>query len=205
MEHLMMKIDTFLEAWEQDEKTKEQQRYKRSRPSARSTKMPKSFFKHPVYQDLKEVIISLRSQIVIPRRWEELEIDFTTKDVRYCSLCDTNVYKVSNFYNYQKLLDKNVTLAIPISGSFMREIENQYKIAIESYKFVQISRRIMQEAGYRIEDDLHSCELESVVDDIVKYLSAKDWISMSIWSQKYRKFGFELEDFLHIFQIDWQE
>jgi len=195
----MIRVDAYLEALEQIEKTKEQQLYKKNQPTARSTKIPKSFFEYPIYQDLKEVVVSLDPQIVIPRRWEELEIDFSNRDIRYCSLCATYVYRVSNLYNYQILADKNVTLAIPQDSPFMKEIEDQYKTAIESYRFIQISRRIMQEVGYRIEDDLHHCELEYAADDILKYMRGKDWISMAEWSEKYRKFGFE-KDCLSFFQ-----
>jgi len=191
-----MKIDTFLEAWEQDEKTKEQQRYKRSRPSARSTKMPKSFFKHPVYQDLKEVIIPLNSQIVVPRRWEELEIDFSQKDKRYCKLCHLDVYRVSNSYRYKELVGKNVAIAIPIGTPLLKMLRVEDILKFEYYRFVQISRRVIQEAGYRQEDDLDGCEPSQIVEMVLDYFRKKEWIEKMAWFDRYREFGFELETFL---------
>jgi hypothetical protein len=196
MEHFMMKIDTFLEAWEQDEKTKEQQRYKRSQPRAYSTKMPKSFFEHPVYQDIKEVIIPSGSQIVIPRRWEELEIDFLQKDKRYCKLCNLAVYRISNIYRYKELAGKNVAIAIPVGTPLLKALGTEDVLKIDYYRFIQISRRVIQEAGYRQEDDLYSCEVSRVVDRVLEYFRKKVWIDKTVWFDRYRELGFELERFL---------
>jgi hypothetical protein len=196
MEHFMMKIDTFLEAWEQDEKTKEQQRYKRSQPRAYSTKMPKSFFEHPVYQDIKEVIIPSGSQIVIPRRWEELEIDFLQKDKRYCKLCNLAVYRISNIYRYKELAGKNVAIAIPVGTPLLKALGTEDVLKIDYYRFIQISRRVIQEAGYRQEDDLYSCEVSRVVDRVLEYFRKQVWIDKTVWFDRYRELGFELERFL---------
>jgi hypothetical protein len=190
------KIEAFLEALEQKEKTKEQQRHKNNQPRAYSTKIPKDFFEHPLYHDLKEVIITPQKERIIPRRWEELQIDFSDKNRRYSGLCDRYVYRVTNRYNYRKLLDKKVALAIPIQTVLFQEIQKEYEKQIEIYRFVQISRRMMQEVGYREKEDLQSCMVAEVLEDIRTFIKGRTWVSWCEWIETYKKFGINLEMFI---------
>jgi len=190
------KIEAFLEALEQKEKTKEQQRHKKNQPRAYSTKIPKGFFEHPLYYDLKEVIVTPQKERIIPRRWEELQIDFSDKNRRYSGLCDRYVYRVTNRYNYRKLLDKKVALAIPIQTALFQEIQKEYEKQIETYRFVQVSRRLMQEVGYREKEDLQSCMVAEVLEDIRTFIKGRTWVSWREWIETYKKFGINLEIFI---------
>jgi hypothetical protein len=69
-------------------------------------------------------------------------------------------------------------------------------LKFEYYRFVQISRRVIQEAGYRQEDDLDGCEPSQIVEMVLEYFRKKEWIDKMVWFDRYREFGFELETFL---------
>jgi len=196
LEALKGEIARFLEELEEKEKSKEQQRYKKSHPRAYTTKMPKDFFKYPIYNELKEVIIVPQKEKVLPRRWEELEVDFSYKERRYASLCHVEVYRVTNQYTYQQWVGKEVALAIPIQTPLFEEIYACYEEEIAFYRFVQVSRRIMQEAGYEKERDIHCCTTSEVVGEIKQFLKGKRWISWEVWRERYKLFGIELEAFI---------
>jgi len=190
------KTEVFLKALEQKEKTKEQQCHKKNQPRAYSTKIPKSFFEHPLYHNLKEVIVTPQKERIVPRRWEELQIDFSDKNRRYSGLCDMSVYRVTNRYNYQTLLDKKVALAIPIQTTLFQEIQKEYEKQIEIYRFVQVSRRLMQEVGYREKEDLQYCMVAEVLEDIHTFLKGRTLVNWYEWIEIYKKFGIDLELFI---------
>lgn len=196
LEALKGEIAHLLEALEEKEKSQEQQRYKKSHPRPYMTKLPKDFFKHPIYSVLKEVIIVPQKEKVLPRRWEELEVDFLHQERRYASLCHLEVYRVTNQYTYQQWVGKEVALAIPIKTPLFEEIYACYEEEIAFYGFVQVSRRIIQEAGYEKEREIHSCTTSEVVGEIEVFLKNKTWISWEVWRERYRVFGVELEAFI---------
>ena len=193
---MMIDIEVFFQEIEERRRTREQKRYKKSLSVARSTKIPQSFFKYPIYRELKEIIVSLEPEVIVPRRWEELEIDFSNPYIRYCSLCDVHVYKVSNLFHYRKAKAQNMALAIPVNSPLVKRIEINHQSIIENYRFVQVSRRMMQESGYRGEEDFSSCEFNKILDEIRKYISCKGWIDLAQWEKKYWEYGIELEKFL---------
>ena len=159
MEHFtMIKIKEFMDDLAEIEKTKERKAHKKNQRTPRSTKMPKSFFEYPIYQELRDVIISKESTEIIPRRWDELEIYFEDSSVRYYDLCDEKVYKVSNAHNYNEIKNRSVAIAVPLNGVLFKNIYNDFKEQIDIFVFVQISRRLIQESGYDDSSDVNTCK-----------------------------------------------
>ena len=139
------------------------QRKKRAR---RRRGPPACLFDYPIYQPLKEAIILKDKREILPRRWEELEIDFENKNSRHCKLKNCEVYKVSNIHNYEQV--KGECIAIPIDGTLYHQLDNELKEYIELYKFIQILRRLIQGAGFSEDRDFNSIAIEEILDLISK-------------------------------------
>ncbi len=192
----MMKIKAFMDALEEAEKSRERKAYKQNQKRPYSTKMPKSFFDHPVYQEQKEVIITTKSTEIIPRRWDELEIDFDDSTVRRCNLCNEKVYKVSNFHNYNEVKKRYVAIAVPLNSMLFETIYDKFKIQIDIFLFVQISRRVIQESGYDESQDIHSCDIPQVLVSILSFLVQREWVGYRFRIVQYQRFYFDLNAFL---------
>ncbi len=192
----MMKIKEFIDDLAEIEKSNEQKAHKKNQKTPRSTKMPKSFFEYPIYQELRDVIISKKSTQIIPRRWDELTIDFKNSSVRTFSLCDEKVYKVSNAYNYNEIKNKNVFIAVPLNGVLFKDIYNEFKEQIDIFIFVQISRRLLQKSGYDESQDIYSCDTRKVIQSILSFLINRDWINYQSWIAAYQKFDLALDELL---------
>jgi len=192
----MMKVKAFMDALEEAEKSRERKAYKQNQKKPYSTKMPKSFFVHPVYQEPKEVIITPKSTEVIPRKWNELEIDFDDNMVRRCHLCNEKVYRVSNFYNYNKMKKRPVAIAVPLNSVLFEMIYDKFKMQIDIFLFIQISRRVIQESGYDASQDIHSCDTQRVLQSILSFLIQKEWIEYQFRIVQYQRFDFDLNMFL---------
>ena len=174
MEHFMnTDIKSFLESLETQEKANEQKLFKKNRGRGFCTKIPKSFFEYPIYQPLKEVILSKNPLYVIPRRWEELDIDFEDISVRNYSVCQQSVLKASNLYNYKKGIKRYEHIAIPLFSPLYDSLYEKYKFQMDIYVFIQIARMIVQGSGYEENIDAHSCKVENVLDillsNLIKY------------------------------------
>ncbi len=192
----MIRIKEYIDDLEEIEKSNEQKAHKKNQRTPRSTKMPKSFFEYPIYQELRDVIISKESTEIIPRRWDELEIDFEDNSVRTCSLCEEKVYKVSNVHNYNEIKNKSVFIAVPLNGVLFKDIYNEFKEQINIFVFVQISRRLIQASGYNKNQDIHSCDTRKVIQSILSFLISIDWIDYQSWVADYQKFDLDLDELL---------
>ena len=170
---MITNIKSFLDSLDEKEKINEQKSQKKNRARIFNTKMPKSFFKHPIYQPINEIIISKNPFSLIPRRWKELEIDFENILTRDYPTCNKTIVKVSNLYNYKNSIDKYSYLAIPISSPLYNELYQKYKFQIEIYIFVQIARIIIQDNGYKMSRDIHNCNsietLNLLLSDLLEY------------------------------------
>jgi len=194
---MSIKIKEYIGALEEREKLKEQKAYKKNKKLVRSTKMPKSFFDYPIYQELYDVIICKEGTRVIPRKWDELEINFKDRTVRYCTMCDEKVYKVSNIHNYNEIKNRNLTIAVPINSDLFKNIYNDFKEQIDQFVFVQISRQLIQVNGYDESSDVNSCKALDEIKFILSFLISKDWINYQSWVVKYLEFDINLNEFLY--------
>jgi len=109
---MITNIKSFLDSFDEEDKTNEQKLQKKNRAIGFNTKMPKSFFKHPVYQPINEIIISKDPFSLIPRRWEELEINFENILIRDYPTYNKTILKVSNLYNYKNSINKYSYIAV---------------------------------------------------------------------------------------------
>ena len=193
---MRIKIDEYLAEIEECERILEQKAIKHSRAHGFSTKMPKSFFEYPIYEELNDVIICKDSKRVMPRRWDELEIDFEDNYVRTSSLCKEKVHKVSNAHNYNEIKNKNVFIAIPINCELFKNIYDECKEQIDIFIFVQISRRLIQESGYKNNQDIHSCHTKNAIQSILSLIVSRDWIDYQSWIANYQKFDLDFDEVL---------
>jgi len=185
-----------MDAMEEAEKCRERKAYKQNQKRPYSTKMPKSFFAHPIYRKLKKVIITPETIEIIPRRWDELKIDFDDHTVRRCHLCNKKVYKVSNFHNYNEVKKRHMAIAVPLNSVLFETIYDEFKMQIDIFLFVQISRRVIQESGYDESQDIHSCDIPQVLVSILSFLIQREWIEYRFRIVQYQRFDFDLNAFL---------
>ncbi len=193
---MRIRIDEYLAEIEEREHMLEQRACKHSKARGFSTKMPKSFFEHPIYEALNDIIICKDRRRVMPRRWDELEIDFEDNFVRTFRLCKEKVYKVSNTHNYNKIKNKNVFIAVPLNSMLFKNIYDEFKEQIDIFRFVQISRRFIQESGYRDNQDIHNCNTKKVIQSILSMLISRSWIDYQSWIADYQKFDLDLDEVL---------
>ena len=170
---MITNIKSFLASLDEEYKTNEQKLQKKNRGRGFNTKIPKSFFKHPIYQPIKEVIISKDPFSLVPRRWEELEINFENILIRDYPTCSKTIIKVSNLFNYKNSINKYSYIAVPISSPLYNNLYQKYKFQIEIYIFVQIARMIIQDNGYKMSRDVHNCKsietLNLLLSDLLQY------------------------------------
>ena len=189
-------IKSFLESLEIQEKVNEQKLFKKNQGRGFSTKMPKSFFEHSIYQPLSEVILSKNPLYVIPRRWEELDIDFEKIAIRNYTVCQQSVLKVSNLYNYQNGIKRYDYIAIPLFSPLYDTLYQTYKFQIDIYIFIQIIRMIVQGNGYRESMDVHSCEVQKVLDVLLSHLVEYSYIDHKKLSIQCRNFSINIFELL---------
>jgi hypothetical protein len=174
MEHFMhTNVKSFLASLEIQEEVNEQKLFKKNQARGFNTKMPKSFFEHPIYQPLKEVILSQNPLYVIPRRWEELDRDFKDIAVRNYPVCQQSVLKASNLHNYQNAIKRYEHIAIPLCSPLYDSLYEKYKFQMDIYVFIQITRMIVQGSGYRESSDVHNCNsietLNLLLSDLLQH------------------------------------
>lgn len=198
-------IKSFLESLEEQEKVNEQKLFKKNQARGFNTKMPKSFFEHPIYQPLNEIILSENLFRIIPRRWEELDRSFENILIRNCPECNQNVLRVSNLHNYQNSINKYSYIAIPISSPLYNNLYQKYKFQIDIYFFIQIARTIIQDNGYNVSRDVHSCNLIKVLNLLLSNLLEYSYINHEKLLTKCHKLSvnvFELLIEIHNFYKD---
>ena len=167
-------VKNVLEQQERDEKLK---RIKRARGF--STKMPRSFFEHPIYRELKDLILCSDKSKICSRRCEELEIDFKHKNMRHCTVCNQDVLKVTNQHNLEEVKDADVCISVPLNGVLHQSFSEELKAYVKLYILVQVSRMTMQGSGYSVDGDIHSNSAEEIVRSISAYLKNDGYIGIN--------------------------
>lgn len=174
---MITNIKSFLESLDVQEEVDEQKLFKKNQARGFNTKIPKSFFSHPIYQPINEIILSENPFHIIPRRWEELDRNFENILIRNCLACNQNVLKVSNLHNYQNSINKYSYIAIPISSPLYNNLYQKYKFQIDIYFFIQIARMIIQDNGYKMSRDVYSCNLIKVLNLLLSNLLEYSYIN----------------------------
>jgi hypothetical protein len=169
-------VKAFLESLEIQEEVNEQKLFKKNQARGFNTKIPKSFFRHPIYQPLNEVILSKNLLYVIPRRWEELDIDFENISIRNYLTCKQSVLKVSNLHNYHDSIKEYEHIAISLFSPLYNGLYQQYKFQMDIYVFIQIARMVIQGNGYKESMDTHSCEVQKVLNMLLSHLIEYSYI-----------------------------
>ena len=158
---------------EQQEKAKEIKVRKR-RMIRVSGKRPPSM--RILYKELKDVIICSDKNKICPKRWEELEIDFEHENMRYCSVCQQDILKVTNQHNFEEAKDTNRCISVPLNGVLHRSFPKELKVCAERYILVQSSRTIMYESRHNNDEaTIHSNGIEEIVKIFLTYIDDKDY------------------------------
>lgn len=89
------------------------------------------------FSDETDFIIFKNDDIFYPITWDNLTIDYISKDIRHCEECDKTVYKVSNKYIYDKCTQENLCMAI--SNDTLERI----KVSLDNSEYEKISNTIL--------------------------------------------------------------
>lgn len=143
-------------------------------------------FEYPIYNELEHFIKCSNSNEIFPRRWSELELDFSDKNKRVCTILNNQVYLVSNIHNYNKNKDIQEYLAIPINSPLFKELYDEIKDDFLLFKFIQITRRLIQGSDYRAEDDIQTSNKDEAILWAIEYLK-NEFETYSKWETKEKK------------------
>jgi len=151
---------------------------------------------HLLYQELKNVIIFNDEDLICPKRWEELDVDFEHTDSRYCSTCNRTVSKVTNQYNFDEIQDSDNCIAVPLNGKLYRSLSEELKANADRYIVVQISRKMLCEAGYSYESIVHSDSAKEILKKMFDELD--DGVSVNRFTEECEKYGV---DFMAMIEV----
>ena len=151
---------------------------------------------HLLYQELKNIIICNNENLICPKRWEELDVDFEHTDSRYCSACDKTVLKVTNQHNFDEIQDSDKCIAVPLNGKLYKSLSKELKANADRYIVVQISRMMLCEAGYSYDGIVHSDSAEEILKKIFDELD--DGMSVNRITGESEKYGV---DFIAMIEV----
>lgn len=163
--------------------------YKKIRsPKILKTRMdpPPWAFEYPIYNELESFIKCSNSNEIFPRKWSELEVDFSDKNKRVCTITKKQVLLVSNIYNYNENKDIQEYLAIPINSPLFKELYEEIESEFLLFMFIQITRRLIQGSGYRADEDLQTSNKNEAILWAIKYLK-NEFETYSKWETKNEK------------------
>lgn len=127
-------------------------------------------FKYPIYNELEYFIKCSNSNEIFPRRWSELELDFSDKNKRVCTILNNQVCLVSNIHNYNENKDIQEYLAIPINSPLFKKLYDEIKDDFLLFRFIQITRRLIQGSGYRAKYDIQTSNKDEAILWAIEYL-----------------------------------
>lgn len=129
-----------------------------------------------LYKELKDIIICSDKNKICPKRWEELEINFEHENMRYCSVCQEDILRVTNQYNFEEVKNTNRCISVPLNGVVYRSLPKELKVCAEQYILVQSSRTIMYGSSRNIDEaTMHSNSIEEIVKIFLTYIDDKDY------------------------------
>ena len=163
--------------------------YKKIRsPKILKTRMdpPPWAFDYPIYNELEYFIKCSNSNEIFPRRWSELELDFSDKNKRVCTILNNQVCLVSNIHNYNESKMQQQYLAIPINSPLFKELYEEIESQFLLFMFIQITRRLIQGSGYIADDDLQTSNKDEAILWAMTYLK-NEFETYSKWETKEEK------------------
>ncbi len=161
--------------------------------------MPNVYFDVASINDFTHFIDCEVSPTICPMQWEDLEINFSSIDKRYCKYCDKFVYKVDNEFMIQKMQDENKCMAI--SNSLLEKMNG----IIDEDKYINLQDRLSISMLFLVYKDTHQEEFKEFIDnDLTQELILKAIIldilnsyNMKQTIEWYAKNGVDLEIILH--------
>jgi hypothetical protein len=157
---------------------------------------PPGAFEHPIYKELKEIIICKDLIQVSINRWDELEVNFDNSDTRFCPQLKQEIIKVTNEHNYNIIKDNDFCISIPYNGVLQKIFDDDTQQYIKKYVFIQVSRRLIQTSYYREEYDIKENNVDDAIKFILSYIK-KDiensrWKDIDSWIKDYQNFDIDL-------------
>lgn len=143
-------------------------------------------FEYPIYNELEYFIKCSNSNEIFPRKWSELEVDFSDKNKRVCTITKKQVLLVSNIHNYNENKDIQEYLAIPINSPLFKELYEEIESEFLLFMFIQITRRLIQGSGYKAEDDIQTSNKDDAILWAMTYLK-NEFETYSKWETKDEK------------------
>ncbi len=151
---------------------------------------------HLLYQELKNIIICNNENLICPKRWEELDVDFESADSRYCSACGKTVLKVTNQHNFDEIQDSDNCIAVPLNGKLYRSLSEELKASADKYIVVQISRMSLCEAGYSYESIVHSDSAKEILEKMFNELD--DGVSVNRFADECERYEVDFMSMLEM-------
>jgi len=139
------------------------------------------------------------SPAICPIQWENLEVDFSSKDRRHCKYCDKFVYKVDNEFMIQKMQNENKCMAI--SNNLLQKMNGK----MDDITYKNLQDRLSISMLFLVYKDTHKEDFKEFVDNnftqelILKAIILDVFNSYNIKQtiEWYAKNGVDLEIILH--------
>lgn len=153
--------------------------------------------------------------MMIPRRWNELEIDFNNKNKKICPISKKEIILVSNVHNYHEVKETQECLAFPINSPLFSELLSEHEEEFKLYVFIQATRTLIQGVGYSDEFDLQTSNLNEVISWVTRYLKEQFETFNQKWQTKeekvqrvsrdYEELGVDLKEMIEVIAIRYDE
>lgn len=172
-------------------------------------------FDFPIYKQLEHFIVCKNKEMMIPRRWNELEIDFNNKNKKVCPISKKEIILVSNIHNYNEAKETQECLALPINSPLFSELLSEYEEEFKLYVFIQATRTLIQGVGYSDEFDLQTSNLNEMISWVTRYLKEQLETYNPKWQTKeekaqrvsrdYEELGVDLKEMIEVITIRYDE
>ncbi|RLA84607.1 MAG: hypothetical protein DRG78_00885 [Epsilonproteobacteria bacterium] len=100
------------------------------------------------FSDETYFIICPDNDIFFPTEWDELEINYSNINVRYCRQCNKDIYKVDNEYLYKQCKEEYLCMAISTDAL------NKLKNNIENNEYERLTNIILVSKLFFIYENL---------------------------------------------------
>ncbi len=129
--------------------------------------MPNIYFDVASINDFTHFIDCEISPTICPMQWEDLEVDFSSKDKRHCKYCDKFVYKVDNEFMIHKMQDENKCMAI--SNNLLEKMNGK----MDNDKYINLQDRLSISMLFLVYKDTHQEQYKEFIDNHPSPLKTK--------------------------------
>ena len=149
--------------------------------------IPYKIFDIPELTQFDHFIECEVSPLTCPMRWEDLNIDFSDQNKRFCNYCEKYVYKANNVNVVQKYKEQNLCMAITsdVLEKMNGKIEEEYYNKL--FYRLEISKLFLNEKIYNAE------EFQEWKDSKMSYKTILAKIIVNMLLDK-NKIDFNIED-----------